>query len=338
MPLISDNDQVNKLKKLNINIKTKYIVNHDILERNTDNHHNDDIKEGIRCKKEYYLNNKLIHTESKFDSRISYTYLFSQEGEKKITCPNCGMNSKLEDFLNGCPYCRTHYNIDYTDKKIGNKEHYDRVLRSSIYRIITFIIDLLISFFICYLFIKNTSRTFNSYDISKIFIYSFILSLILFYFFYVIDAYLILAPIRLYKDYQNKKQIDFWERTKINKKNFFNNLNYEIQNYYYNTPNIIDYDILDYDNFSEYYKDKTMYVKVKAYVRVVYYQNNKFVAKYLNDTYLLRHLDTQTINLKEGANLIKCPHCGSSIDVTKGRCEYCNTKINYFQEWIMDQK
>ena len=79
-----------------------------------------------------------------------------------------------------------------------------------------------------------TSRTFNIYDISKILIYGIILSLILYYFFYILDAYIVLGPIRRYKDKQNKKQMEFWERTHIDKKTFFNNLNYEIRNNYYN--------------------------------------------------------------------------------------------------------
>lgn len=49
MSLISDKSHVKKLKENNINIKTKYIVGNRILERNTDNSHNDDIDNGIRC-------------------------------------------------------------------------------------------------------------------------------------------------------------------------------------------------------------------------------------------------------------------------------------------------
>ena len=75
MSLISEDTQYNKLRKLHINIKTKYITGNKILERNTDNSYNDDILDGIRCKKEYYLNDKLVHTENKFDSRITYTFI-----------------------------------------------------------------------------------------------------------------------------------------------------------------------------------------------------------------------------------------------------------------------
>ena len=75
MPFISDNSQKNKLKKYNINIKTKYIVGSEILERNSNDSYNDDIKNGIRCEKQYFINDKLVHLEKQFDSRIEYTFI-----------------------------------------------------------------------------------------------------------------------------------------------------------------------------------------------------------------------------------------------------------------------
>ena len=56
---------------------------------------------------------------------------------------NCGMNGKIKDFIDGCPYCRTHYNIDYVDKDLGSKYHYDRILKNKTYRIVTAIIDII---------------------------------------------------------------------------------------------------------------------------------------------------------------------------------------------------
>jgi len=333
--LVSDNFHKNKLKKLNLNIKTKYIVGNKILERNTNNSYNDDIKNGIRCEKQYFISNKLLHTEKLFDSRIEYTFISKNQEQLDYTCPNCGMSSKLNDFIDGCPYCNTYYNIDYTDKDLGSKYHYDRILKNITYRIITAIIDFVISLVLSFIFIKLTSRTFNSYDISKIFIYGFILALILYYFFYIIDGYIVLGPIKKYKDKQNKKQIDFWNRTKIDKKHFFNNLNYEIRKKYYSNEYIIDYDILDFVDFEEYTKDSTLYVKVQADVRIVYYKNKKIISKFLKDTYVMKR-NSEYIELSQGPNIIKCHNCGSSIDATKGQCEYCRTQINYLQEWIME--
>ena len=335
MALISDSLHNEKLDKLNINIRTKYIVGNTILERNTNNSVNDDISNGVISEKEYYLNNKLVNKEKIFDSRIEYTFISKEIEDKDFKCPNCGMESKLKDVKDGCPYCGTFYNIDYIDKDLGSKYHYDLVLRSNKYRIITGIIDLIISLLLALLFIKTTSRTFNNIDIIKVFVYGSILSLILYYFFYIIDGYVVLGPIKRYKERLNKKQIDFWNRTNIDKKVFFNNLNYELRNKYYSDDSVIDYDIIDYDDFSEYTKDNILYVKVKAYVRVVYYSNGKISSKFLNEEYVLKRHDQGTLDLKGGTNILQCHNCGASIDVKDKKCNYCGSEIKYLQEWIM---
>ena len=338
MALISDNYHSKKLKNYGLNIKTKYIVGNEVLERNTDNTKNDDIDNGIRCKKEYYLNNKLVHEETLFDSRIEYTFISKNMENKENTCPNCGMHSKLKDFVEGCPYCHTYYNLDYTDKDLGSKYHYDQVLRSNTYRIITGIIDIIISLILSYIYIKTTSRTFNNYDISKIFIYALILSSVLYYFFYIIDAYIVLTPIKNYKDKENKKQQEFWNRTQIDKKKFFNNLNYEVRKYYYNQENIIDYDVIDYLKFNDFQKEDTLYVEVTAEIRLIYFINNKIKSKITKQTYLLKQNEGNKVTLKDGANIIKCHNCGASIDITQEECSYCHTKTKYLQEWTLITK
>lgn len=337
MPLISDNFHSKKLKEYGINIKTKYIVGNKIYERNTDNSYNDDIVSGIRCEKDYYIKDKLIHKENDFDSRIEYTFISREMEDKDYKCLNCGMKSKMKDFIDGCPYCGTYYNIDYTDKDLGSKYHYDRVLKNNTYRIITGIIDLIISFILCFIFIRATSRTFNIVDISKIFIYGFILALVLYYFFYILDAYIILAPIKKYKDKQNERQIEFWNRTNIDKKSFFNNINYELRKYYYSRSNIIDFDVLDYLEFEDFIKNESQYVKVKAEIRIVKYSFDKITSEIIKDEYIMKKNNLGKLELKDGTNMIKCHNCGASIDVTKGFCSYCHTEVKYLQGWILEK-
>lgn len=336
MALISESFHKEKLKKHNINIKTKYIVGNKILEKNTNDTHNDEIINGIRCEKTYYINKKMVHNEKIFDSRIEYTFLLNGKEDKEYTCKNCGAQGKLKDFFDGCPYCKTYYNIDYVEKDLGSKYHYDMVLKNPLYKIVTAIVDVVVSFILSFIFIKLTSRTFNDYDISKIFIYGTILSLILYYFFYIIDAYIVISPIKKYKSKQNKKQMEFWDRTKIDKKTFFNNLNYEVGKKYYATENIIDYDILDYINFKEYSIKGQVLVEVQAEVRIVYFENNRIKSKYMKDTYVMKRNKKGTLNLNNGDNMIKCDNCGASIDVKKGYCKYCKTEIKYLQDWIME--
>ena len=336
MALISDKSHAKKLEDYNINIKTKYIVGNKILERNTNNSINDDITSGIRCEKDYFIGSNLAHKEKIFDSRIEYTFISKEMENTEYRCPNCGMTSKLKEFTNGCPYCRTIYNIDYIDKDLGSKYHYDRVLRNNTYRIITGIVDLIISIIISYFFIIATSRTFNNIDVIKIFVYGIILAMVLYYFFYILDAYVILGPIKRYKDRQNEKQIAFWNRTKIDKKRFFNNFNYELGNKYYSKDNIIDFDIIDYTKFNEYQRGDNYYVKVTAELRVVYFINGKIKPKFIKEDYVLRKNLNESLELQDGANMIKCHNCGASIDVTKGECSYCHTSSKYFQEWFME--
>ncbi|MDD6271964.1 MAG: hypothetical protein PUA90_00385 [bacterium] len=338
MPLISDSFHKEKLKDFGINIKTKYYVGNKVYERNTDDSINDDIISGIICEKDYYIDKKLVHKETKFDSRIEYTFVSKEMENKEYRCPNCGMQSRLKDFVDGCPYCKTYYNIDYTDKDLGSKYHYDRVLRNNTYRIITGIVDLIISIILCFFFIKFTSRTFNIVDVSKVFIYGIILSMILYYFFYILDAYIILVPIKRYKDKQNQKQKDFWDRTKIDKKSFFNNLNYEVRKYYYSKNNIIDFDILDYIEFNDFIKNNLQYIKVLAEVRIVYYDMGKIKSKFTKEEYIFKKNPNEKLELKDGANIIKCHNCGASIDATKSVCSYCHTEIKYLQEWILECK
>lgn len=164
----------------------------------------------------------------------------------------------------------------------------------------------------------------------KIFIYGLILSLILYYFFYTLDAYIILDPIKRYKDKKNKEQQEFWNRVNMDKKKFFNNFNYEIRKYYYSKENIIDY-----DSFIDYTKDNKLYIIVKVQVRIMYYINNKIIAKYTYDTFDMKKNDN-TLYLKDEINLLKCNNCGASIDDPKGKCSFCGSKIDYLQEWILD--
>ena len=329
MPLISDNFHKKKLKDLRINIKTKYFTGNKVYERNTDDSINDDVTSGIRYEKDYYIDNVLVHKETYFDSRIEYTFVSKEMENKEYSCPNCGMHSKLKNFFDGCPYCGTYYNIDYTDKDLGSKNHYDRVLRNNSYRIITGIIDLIISIILCFIFIKNTSRTFNSIDIIKVFIYGLILSMILYYFFYILDAYIILTPIKRYKDKQNQKQIDFWNRTKIDKKIFFNNLNYEVEKYYYSKKDIIDFDIIDYIKFNDFTKNNIQYIEVFAEIRIVYYNTKKIKSKIIKENYIFKKNSNKKLELKDGVNIIKCSNCGASIDAIEGKCSFCHSKMKY---------
>ena len=98
MAYLSESFNKKKLDENKINIKTKYIQGYDILERNSDGSFNDDILNGVRSKKEYYVDNVLKHVETEFDTRIEYSFVGASHQNRQYVCPNCGMSKKQKDF------------------------------------------------------------------------------------------------------------------------------------------------------------------------------------------------------------------------------------------------
>ena len=333
MAFLSETHHLRRLADRDVVIKTTYICDGQFFTRNTDGTVNDNISRGIRCRKEYFLHGKFIHVEKEFDSRIEYTYVTDASDETPHTCANCGFSGPIRDFADGCPCCDAASNLVYTDKDLGSKQHYDLVLKNPLYRIVTAVIDLLLSLCLSYLFLVKTSRTFNSYDVSKVFLYGGILALLLYYLFYLCDAYIILWPVKKYKEYRNRLQQDFWKRTGIDQQRFFNNLNYEAGAKYYSAPDLIDYDMMDYLDYREYQREGVLYVDVRLRVRLVALRGGRIRSDYVSDTFTLKHNALWT-RLQPGINLIKCPNCGSNIDVTKKACDYCGSGIRDFREWI----
>lgn len=99
-----------------------------------------------------------------------------------------------------------------------------------------------------------------------------------------------------------------------------------------------DFDVLDYIEFNDFTKEGVQYIGVLAKVRIVYYDMGKVKSKFTKEEYLFKKNPNERLELKDGANMIKCYNCGASIDATKGACSYCHTEIKYLQEWILGNK
>lgn len=335
--MITEISKEKRLNKYGINIKTKYKQEDKILQRNTDNSLNENVKDAIILEKEYYYKGNLLKKENIFDSRITYSYVF--DSDKKIECSNCGMTGNIKEFENGCPYCGTCYNIDYEDKELGSKYYYDLVLKEKNYMLKTYIIDLIISFIISFFYVTSTGRTFYFFDVLKMIVIALLISFLLFYLFYYLDAFILLPSVKAKKEKINNKQIEFWkkmETRKIDKIKFYNNLNYDIRNIYFSDSyeDIIDFDIIDYTNFEEQQIDDELYVTVWVDIRIVKFVNGKIISKTENKKYKLKHISKQ-IEIESDINLIKCGNCGASIDVTQNECGYCGGKNNYLKEWYI---
>ena len=334
--LITERLHETKLKKYGINICTKYFDGDKEKVRNTDNSHNDDIESGIRINKRYILKDRLLFEEKNFNPRILYSYIINPDIHKDFTCINCGATTKIDENTSCCPYCRSSYNLDYSDKTLSARYHYDLVLNSKTHIITTFITDMIVSFILAFIYWTNVGRTFKLYDIIKIVGIGLVIGLLLFYVFYVIDALVISSRVRKIKEKENAKKELFFNKLEkeysTSKKEFFNNLNVELDEHYYdNDSNIIDYDILEYKDF-EISNDM---IKATINVREIIYENNKIVSKKVDRVFKFKDNKREPDKLHKGVNIIKCHNCGNNIDVTKNKCEYCGTRVNYMQRWYL---
>lgn len=342
MGIITMHFHSKRLKHFNINIKTKFQDENRVSERNTDNSYNDDIKSGIILNKTYFKDDKPIHMEKIFNPSLLYTFMINSELEEERTCLNCGMNGKGKEFINGCPYCHSIYTIDFVDKNVAGKANYNYVMKDNKYKIKTFIIDFIFCLIIFSIYFIYTKSIFSIFDTLELLGLSLIGSLVLFYAFYADDSYLITKRVIKVKEKQNQKQKIFWnniEKYNISKKKFFNNLNSELNEYFYNdlipkNKNVIDFDIIDYEDY-DYFIDKNnkINIKVKLELRVVEVKNDSIKSSTKEMSFVL--VQNEIVEKEKGIYLVKCYGCGASIDIMKNECEYCGSKINYLQSWYI---
>lgn len=335
MALISKRAYLEKLKKNNIKVITKYKVGNEII--SCDNEKiNEDVVSGIVLEKEYYKNGYFLGKIFDFDSSIEYTMVNPKLRDKE--CPNCGMKMSVDEYETNCPYCHTYYNLDFKEKALGNKSSYNYVVHSKMYRFVALLIDILIAFPLVFFYIKNTSRTFNEYDLLKIGVFTTLLVIILYLVFYIVDFYIVLGPLKRRKAMENIKIKEFWNKTRIDKIKFFNNVIYELENYYFtdNFKDLIDFDIIDYSDFRLEKNEKQEIVYVNILIRFINLKRNKIKEKYVKKEYKFRRANKDNIENND-STVIMCRNCGASLDITKHECDYCGTKYNYLQEWYLEK-
>ena len=119
---------------------------------------------------------------------------------------------------------------------------------------------------------------------------------------------------------------------------FANNLNLGLRDYYFGsesseTRNIIDFDVLDYRGQNLTSQDGKVYITTDVSIRLVSAENSGEKEKVWSDEAVkrirMRKSDRAGTGQKGGLNIVKCPYCGASIDLTARRCSYCGTAFLY---------
>ena len=70
-------------------------------------------------------------------------------------------------------------------------------------------------------------------------------------------------------------------------------------------------------------------------MRIICVKNGKIISEYKDESFIFEYKNKDVLLLNQETNMIKCHNCGASIDVVKGKCEYCNTEIKLLLEWVI---
>ncbi len=337
-----------KLKREGIRIDSVYHCKDGDKTRSSDSSVSEDVRGGILLKKIYYQDGKLSFVKGGFDSRILYTFVSQDEDTRQMQCPNCGYTAAGRDFLDGCPYCGTNFNMTFEDMEAGAKRSYDQILHSTGYRAIVCLLSLILGMVISFLIIYNTSRIFNFVSWGRVIFYGLVLSVIAYLIFYFMDARVVPGPIARYKDRKNQQDRAFWQRSGIDQTRFYNNLQYELQRIYYSgegpdslDEDVVDFEIVDTEDFRQSRKGGKDLVSLTLYVNeTVCSKEGRLSAQEKKRQLQLERWSgdsrgQELDRLRGGANVILCHNCGSSLDVTQTQCPSCGTRINFYQQWYI---
>ena len=103
---------------------------------------------------------------------------------------------------------------------------------------------------------------------------------------------------------------------------------------------VIDMDVLEYRDFSiRDGKQGQPDISVSVNLRKVFLKRDRIHSK--EETFRVTMRENRIVQdeLHPGVNVICCRNCGASIDVTREKCDFCGTRINYLQRlYITDFK
>lgn len=348
---VYEQEQLRRLKEKNLVIETFYSRNKgdyhrdedSVYVRSSDNLINEKISNKTIKEKRYFLDNKCIYRETNFNNDIVFNIDNVSTKDDIITCQNCGYQDNIEKFSKGCPYCKADYNIginrtnrisNTTDKYANGKMIRDEVITA-----------LLLVFCTVFFPIALVGLLIGGIDtiISVI-----ILIISILYYIYCYKYKNVFKKKIKNKDGTINKVLQERYDTKMlgydyktlpwlidkDENEFYNSLSNNLNSKLFSiNKDIIDFDLIEYINLDFISEDE---VNVRCTIREVYF-NNEITSIYKNYNVLMKY--NYINNNNESYKVIKCPGCGSSIDLNYKYCKYCGKEINNSTSWsIIDIK
>lgn len=296
------------------------------------------IYKASKVEKSYYYNNKKIYTDNDFDPEIKYTYVINNK-DSKMSCSQCGHDGKVSDFYDGCPYCRSYFNIDYASKsKTGRFKFKDILPIEPLKRIYIILVGG------GYLFAVSSLSFQGDFGI-----FAWLLALPMIPLFMIamyIFMSILLFPYAMYKLFTHNdlpNDMIYMRKKKMDNFRIMNDLHYELVKYYYDesvspeNKDLIDFEIIDYIRYQLIYVGRENYIVIKYKVKKYFLIDGKIKVKNVVERATLKQ-NYNFVEDKDGIEYVECDNCGASIDLSKNYCEYCRTKVMSNNFWVLVKK
>ena len=123
---------------------------------------------------------------------------------------------------------------------------------------------------------------------------------------------------------------------------FINLLHAQLGEYYFgpdSAPNrdVVDFDVLDYrEQLVEKAPDRSGRISLLLDMRIVRDVGRDVVSEECVQKAVLRRQETCSAVVRSGTNILACPNCGASIDLSADKCAYCGTPTGWKSPLILE--
>ena len=307
----------------------KYPKDNKIFIRTTDGKENDSVYKSPKIEKNFYKNGKLLFREKDFDKNTIYT-IVATKGEKLHKCSECVYEDITKTFYNGCPYCGANMTVDYSKNKSYGKS-IKELFSMKWVKIICICLPIIFSAISIYLNrdIEAVIGGIISIPFMMLFTY---LGIMIFYTPYIIYKTIIYKDVHTFKIMYNNQVINNAKLVRDVQTTLLND--YYDEKIYPENKDLIDFDVLDFENYFYTRKNNINYIVLRLKLRKYFLKNNK-VKKELTKDHIMVYPNPHYIEKRQ--ELRKCPNCGSNVPPLIKRCEYCKSILPSTNLWLIEK-
>ena len=328
-----------RLQTLGVRIVTSYYDDGVTARRSSDGTLCDDVTNGVILDKTYEYGGKTVLRETEFNPGILYSFVFPETADGTLQCPNCGGEGDRDAFSEGCPYCGAAGNLEYAERKEGERAHADCVVPHKGRSFLWLLLLIAVGVGICTPLGALFSRTAFWMDYLKGAGVGLLLGLAAFF---VRQFALSRTDIRPQERMKQQRQSSTLEtfrqdlaRADLSLTAFHNGLSAELNRYFYGSEDpsraaVADYDILDFSDQKIGNTEQGRLLSANVQLRIVTAHGAHLASETGVWRVTLRHEDkAPTVRLKGGLNMLSCPHCGATLNVEQPTCAYCGAPIAF---------